>query len=68
MLARKAGDRREAVHGAVLGTIDLGGTPVRGVADGRGMLYVVMQDAVGSVTAVDVRTMKLPPRSPRIAY
>jgi DNA-binding beta-propeller fold protein YncE len=44
--------------GAVLGTIDLGGVPEQGVADGKGMLYVVMQDAVGSVTAVDVKTMK----------
>jgi len=42
----------------VVGTIDLGGVPEQGVADGKGMLYVVMQDAVGSVTAVDVRTMK----------
>jgi DNA-binding beta-propeller fold protein YncE len=44
--------------GAVLGTIDLGGVPEQGVADGKGMLYVVMQDPVGSVTAVDVNTMK----------
>lgn len=45
-------------EGTVLGTIDLGGTPEEGVADGKGMLYVVMQDPVGSVTAVDVKTMK----------
>lgn len=45
-------------NGTVLGTIDLGGVPEQGVADGKGMLYVVMQDAVGSVTAVDVKTMK----------
>ncbi|PYR96394.1 MAG: hypothetical protein DMG12_26400 [Acidobacteria bacterium] len=44
--------------GIVLGTIDLGGVPEQGVADGKGMLYVVMQDAQGSVTAVDVKTMK----------
>src|SRR5260370_22945885 len=44
--------------GTVLGTIDLGGVPEQGVADGKGMLYVVMQDAQGSVTAVDVKTMK----------
>jgi DNA-binding beta-propeller fold protein YncE len=44
--------------GTVLGTIDLGGVPEQGVADGKGMLYAVMQDAVGSVTAVDVKTMK----------
>ena len=46
----------DAKDGAVLGTIDLGGVPEQGVADGKGMLYVVMQDAVGSVTAVDVKT------------
>jgi hypothetical protein len=44
--------------GTVKGTIDLGGTPEEGVADGKGMLYVVMQDAVGSVTAVDLKSMK----------
>jgi DNA-binding beta-propeller fold protein YncE len=44
--------------GMVLGKIDLGGVPEQGVGDGKGMLYVVMQDAVGSVTAVDVKTMK----------
>jgi DNA-binding beta-propeller fold protein YncE len=48
----------DAKDGTMLGTIDLGGTPEQGVGDGKGMLYVVMQDAVGSVTAVDVKTMK----------
>jgi DNA-binding beta-propeller fold protein YncE len=48
----------DAKDGSVLGTIDLGGVPEQGVADGKGMLYVVMQDAEGSVTAVDVNTMK----------
>jgi DNA-binding beta-propeller fold protein YncE len=48
----------DSKDGTVLGTIDLGGVPEQGVADGNGMLYVVMQDAVGSVTAVDVKTMK----------
>lgn len=48
----------DAKDGTVLGTIDLGGTPEQGVADGKGMLYVVMQDPVGSVTAVDVKSMK----------
>jgi DNA-binding beta-propeller fold protein YncE len=48
----------DAKEGTVLGTIDLGGVPEQGVSDGKGMLYVVMQDAVGSVTAVDVKTMK----------
>ena len=48
----------DAKDGTLLGAIDLGGVPEQGVADGNGMLYVVMQDAQGSVTAVDVKTMK----------
>jgi DNA-binding beta-propeller fold protein YncE len=48
----------DSKDGTVLGTIDLGGVPEQGVGDRKGMLYVVMQDAVGSVTAVDVKTMK----------
>jgi len=48
----------DARDGTVVGTIDLGGTPEEGVADGKGMLYVVMQDPVGSVTVVDVKSMK----------
>ncbi|HSU88642.1 MAG TPA: hypothetical protein VLL56_07390 [Terriglobia bacterium] len=48
----------DSKDGNVLGTIDLGGVPEQGVPDGKGMLYVVMQDAEGSVTAVDVKTMK----------
>jgi hypothetical protein len=43
--------------GQVLGTVDLGGTPEQGVADGRGTLYVVMQ-AESNVAVVDVKTMK----------
>lgn len=48
----------DAKDGSVLGTIDLGGVPEQGVADEKGMLYVVMQDSPGSITAVDVKTMK----------
>src|SRR6266571_1166905 len=48
----------DAKDGAVLGKIDLGGVPEQGVADGKGMLYVVMQDPQGSVTVVDAKTMK----------
>jgi DNA-binding beta-propeller fold protein YncE len=48
----------DSKDGTVLGRIDLGGVPEQGVADGKGLLYVVMQDAIGSVTVVDVKTMK----------
>lgn len=48
----------DAKDGTVLGTIDLGGVPEEAVADGKGMMYVVMQDAQGSVTTVDTKTMK----------
>ena len=44
--------------GTVLGRIDLGGVPEQAVVDGKGTMWVVMQDAQGSVTAVDVKTMK----------
>jgi DNA-binding beta-propeller fold protein YncE len=49
----------DSKDGTVLGTIDLGGVPEEGVADGKGSVYVVMQDAVGSVTAIDAKTMKV---------
>jgi len=48
----------DAKNGTVLGTIDLGGVPEQGVGDRNGKLYVVMQDPIGSVTVVDVKTMK----------
>jgi DNA-binding beta-propeller fold protein YncE len=49
----------DSKDGTVLGKIDLGGVPEQGVGDGKGMLYVVMQDVPGSVTAVDAKTMKV---------
>jgi DNA-binding beta-propeller fold protein YncE len=48
----------DAKDGTVLGTIALGGVPEQGVGDGNGKLYVVMQDPIGSVTVVDVKTIK----------
>ena len=48
----------DAKDGTVLGRIDLGGVPEQGVPDGKGLLYVVMQDPQGSVTVVDAKTMK----------
>ena len=44
--------------GNLVGTIDLGGTPEEGVADGHGTLYDVMQDKEGGVAVVDVKAMK----------
>jgi hypothetical protein len=49
----------DAKDGTVLGKVDLGGVPEEGVTDGKGTIYVVMQDAVGSVTAFDATTMKV---------
>ena len=48
----------DSKSGTVLGTIELGGVPEQAVADGKGTMWVVMQDAQGSVTVVDVKTMK----------
>jgi DNA-binding beta-propeller fold protein YncE len=49
----------DAKDGTALGTIDLGGIPEQAVGDGKGTLYVVMQDAQGSVAVVDAKTMKV---------
>ncbi len=49
----------DAKDGTVLGKIDLGGVPEEAVGDGKGKLYAVMQDAAGSVTAIDAKTMKV---------
>ncbi|HLK46486.1 MAG TPA: hypothetical protein VKT49_00045 [Bryobacteraceae bacterium] len=48
----------DAKDGSVLGKIELGGVPEQAVGDGKGKLYVVMQDVPGSVTVVDVNSMK----------
>jgi len=48
----------DARTGAVAGTVALGGTPEEGIADGKGTVYVVMQDMPGSVTVVDAKAMK----------
>lgn len=47
-----------AKDGSIVGTIDLGGTPEEGVADGKGKLYVMMQDMPGGVAVVDTTAMK----------
>ena len=47
-----------AADGAVLGTIDLGGAPEQAVADGKGRIYVDLEDK-DSVAVVDAKTMKV---------
>jgi YVTN family beta-propeller protein len=48
----------DAKDGSVLGTIDLGGAPEQGVSDGKGHLYVDLEDK-GSIAVVDAKTMKV---------
>src|SRR5664280_1206182 len=45
-----------AVDGAVLGTIDLGGAPEQAVTDGKGHIYVDIEDKA-NVAAIDAKTM-----------
>lgn len=44
--------------GAILGTIDLGGEPEQAVADGKGHLYIDLEDK-DSIAVVDAATMKM---------
>ncbi len=48
----------DAKDGTVLGTIDLGGAPEQAVTDGKGHLYVDIEDK-DSVAVVDAKTMKV---------
>jgi YVTN family beta-propeller protein len=48
----------DAKTGAVLGTVDLGGAPEQAVSDGKGHLYVVIQDKA-NIAVVDAKTMKV---------
>jgi DNA-binding beta-propeller fold protein YncE len=48
----------DARDGAVLGKVDLGGVPEQTVSDGKGTLYVVLQDSAGAVAVVDEKAMK----------
>ena len=45
-----------AADGAVLGTIDLGGQPEQAASDGKGHIYVDLEDK-GSIAVVDAKTM-----------
>jgi DNA-binding beta-propeller fold protein YncE len=44
--------------GSIVGTIDLGGAPEQAVSDGKGHLYIDLEDK-GSIAVVDAKTMKL---------
>lgn len=48
----------DSKDGKVLGTIDLGGAPEQAVSDGKGHIYVVIQDK-SNVAVIDVKTMKV---------
>jgi DNA-binding beta-propeller fold protein YncE len=45
-----------AADGAVLGTIDLGGAPEQAATDGKGRIYVDIEDK-GNIAVVDAKTM-----------
>jgi DNA-binding beta-propeller fold protein YncE len=44
--------------GSIIGTIDLGGAPEQAVSDGKGHLYVDLEDK-GSIAVVDAKTLKV---------
>lgn len=46
----------DAANGSVLGTIDLGGAPEQAVSDGKGHVYIDIEDK-GNVAVVDANTM-----------
>src|SRR5205085_9057726 len=48
----------DAKDGTVVGTMDLGGAPEQAVSDGRGHLYVAIEDK-SNVAVVDVKTLKV---------
>jgi DNA-binding beta-propeller fold protein YncE len=48
----------DAKDGSIVGTVDLGGAPEQGVLDGKGHLYIDLEDK-GSIAVVDTNTLKL---------
>ena len=48
----------DAKEGKVVGTLDVGGQPEQAVSDGKGHLYVDLEDK-GSVAAVDAQNLKV---------
>jgi DNA-binding beta-propeller fold protein YncE len=48
----------DAKEGTVVGTVDLGGQPEQAVSDGKGHLYIDLEDK-GSIAVVDTKTLKV---------
>jgi DNA-binding beta-propeller fold protein YncE len=48
----------DAKDGSVVGTIDLGGAPEQAVSDGKGHVYIDLEDK-GSIAVVDAKTLKV---------
>lgn len=48
----------DAKDGSILGTIDLGGAPEQAASDGKGHLYIDLEDK-DSIAVVDTKTMKM---------
>ena len=48
----------DAKDGSIVGTIDLGGAPEQAVSDGKGHVYVDIEDK-GSIAVVDAKTLKV---------
>ncbi len=48
----------DAKDGSIVGTIDLGGAPEQAVSDGKGHIYVDLEDK-GSIAVVDAKTLKV---------
>ena len=48
----------DAKDGSIVGTLDLGGAPEQAASDGRGHLYVDIEDK-GKVAVVDLKTLKV---------
>jgi DNA-binding beta-propeller fold protein YncE len=48
----------DAKDGAILGTIDLGGAPEQAASDGKGHLYIDLEDK-DAIAVVDTKTMKM---------
>jgi DNA-binding beta-propeller fold protein YncE len=48
----------DAKDGSIVGTIDLGGAPEQAVSDGKGHLYIDLEDK-GSIAQVDSKAMKV---------